>query len=122
MSDNIINLITLLNRYTLNETITWKREEAPNNIKAGTDSYIPLFFSTVLNGDKFGIYEDRHKYYTDIDEYYWDRQVVLCILDDYDGSSIWSWNENLSVLYDLFDNVKYKSSGIDIILNRLNKS
>ncbi|PAA96797.1 hypothetical protein [Serratia fonticola] len=118
MSDNIIQLITQLNRHTLNGTISWLRDDAPYNITHGSDSYIPLFFSVLFNGAKFGIYEEKYKYFTDIDEYYWLSQVVLCILDE-SNLEVWKYNANISVLKDLFDNIRYKQSGIEDIFKRL---
>jgi len=121
MSDNIIQLITQLNRYTLNGSISWRRDDAPYNIIHGSDSYIPLFFSVNFNGTKFGIYEEKYRYYTDVDEFYWTSQIVLCILDD-NNLEVWKYKERFSVLNDLFDNVRYKQSGIEDILSKLPKN
>lgn len=118
MSDNIVKLITQLNRHTLNGTIIWRRDDVPYNVTHGSDSYIPLFYSAEFNGAKFGIYEEKYKYYTDVDEYYWLSQVVICTVD-HSNLEVWKYNDRLSVLNDLYENIRYKQSGIEDIISKL---
>ncbi|MBN7768237.1 hypothetical protein [Pectobacterium brasiliense] len=118
MSENIISLITQLNRYTLSGSLNWNREEPPMNIKAGTDSYIPLFFSTMFQNSKIGVYEERYRNCTDSEKQYWDNKIILCLVDIENNISTWEYLENPSILYNLFDSIKYKTSGISDILNK----
>ncbi|MFP9527256.1 hypothetical protein [Pectobacterium brasiliense] len=123
MNEQVISLITHLNRYTIDGSLLWQRANPPFNLINGTDSKISLFFKTFFSDTYFGLYEERYKDYSqDFDQLYWASRVVLCTLDNFSGDVIWQYSENISILHNLYENIRYKSSGIEGILNNYSPS
>lgn len=119
IAPKIGRLVTLLNRKTSDDVISWVAIDPPDHLVEGNSDIIPLYFETEYKGKSIGIFERRYRFYTDEYEYHYETELALAVLDDL-RRVIWiSENTRIAALHDLFSKVREKVSGIDDLLDNL---
>lgn len=115
----IARLLAKLNRLTSEGVIRWESKKPPESLVYKTDKYIPVYFETIYDGRSMAVFQERVKDYSgEIDEFYYAERHVFVILDEND-MPLWRYTDHEGVLYDLFNTVSEKVSGIDDIINKL---
>lgn len=109
------NMVARLIEETARGRMSWRLGQAPRSIIDGTEDRIGLYFEGVFKETKFSIYELRFKNFTDEDAFNWSSTVVLAIVD-YDDRVLWT-QTNYRELYELYDDVRRKASGVDRLLD-----
>ena len=113
-----VKLVSTLNRLTQANKINWQSENPPQILTAGTSDQIPLYFSARHNARDLGLYEERYQTMDDYERTYWTSRVVLVFFDQ-DDRPIWELPGEVAGLREIFDAIRYQSSGVNDFIRSL---
>lgn len=103
-------LVDKLTELTQYNEIKWERDFAPSYLQSSINKVDFVYF-TYFNNQRFRIYEETYKYFTDEDEYYWETQARVDLVDNF-GNPIFEIPTTRN-MYNLMQAVKYQSSDIN---------
>ncbi|HHI4957606.1 hypothetical protein [Vibrio parahaemolyticus] len=103
-------LVDKLTELTQYNEITWVRESAPDYLQS-TISRVDFVYFVYFNNQQFRLYEEMYKYFTDEDEFYWETQVRLDLVDNL-GNVMFDVPKTRN-MYNLIQAVKYQTSDIN---------
>lgn len=121
-TDNeIIQVITKLNRLTQEGKIHWERMEPPAYLTTGTDVKILDFYGTEYKGRNIGIYEERYQDYDDVFGHgiYWTDRLVLAFFSEKWGQE-WEFPKSTGI-YELLTSIKYEVADVDTFMDEILK-
>lgn len=73
-------IVDTLTRLTKAKKLSWRLAQAPSALTDGSETIIPLYFSTDFNGRPFGAFEVRRKDYDgERDQFYWYTSTGVAI-------------------------------------------
>ncbi|MGF1713122.1 hypothetical protein L4C37_21500 [Vibrio kagoshimensis] len=107
-------LVDKLTELTQYNEIKWERHTAPNHLQS-TISRVDFVYFVYFNNKQFRLYEENYKYHTDEDEYYWETQARLGLVDEL-GNPMFDV-PNTRNMHNLMQAVKYQSSDINSIFS-----
>ncbi len=108
-------LVTQLIRESLSGNLQWQCVSPPSSLVTATNSYVSIYFQTTFRGSDIGVYQIRHRQFTDVDEYYWSEYLGICIVNR--GYVLWKSEDYSPSLKNLFDLASEQGSGIDHLLS-----
>ncbi|MFM2479828.1 hypothetical protein [Celerinatantimonas sp. YJH-8] len=109
-----ILLVDKLTELTQYNKINWERDDAPNYLQSSI-SRVDFVYFTTFNNQRFRLFEETYKYFTDEHQYFWETQSQLDLVDSY-GNSIFDIPKTKN-MYNLMQAVKYQSSNISQIFD-----
>lgn len=108
-------LVTQLIRETLSGEVAWKNSPPPYSLSNATTSYVSVYFNAQYKGYVVGVYEMRHRQYTDVDEFYWYEVLGICLVNN-NGIVTWKSEDYSPALKNLFEIASEQGSGINDLL------
>ncbi len=109
-----ILLVDKLTELTQYNQIKWDRENAPAYLQSSIGRVDFVYF-TYFNNQRFRLYEESYKYFTDENEFYWETQAKLDLVDHL-GNSMFDIPKTRNI-FNLMKAVKYQSSNINNIFD-----
>ena len=113
----LVKFVAKLNRMTQEGAIEWQLKNPPNDLIAGTDDKIPLFFGARLQDRYVGIYVRRYQEYdSDRDQLYWTEKTVLafCVAD---WTPIWEFPSTAGI-YELLESIQRQHVKVDSFIDK----
>ena len=107
-------LVDKLTELTQYNQIKWERETAPSYLQSSI-SRVDFVYFTYFNNQRFRLYEETYKHFTDEIEYYWENQSRLDLVDDF-GNSMFDIPRTRNI-FNLVQAVKYQSSNINSLFD-----
>lgn len=109
--ENKISLFILeLIKMTKKGQIDWKESFYSPKLPDGFERLMDLSYSATINQKEFRLYKYNIKHYTDEYEWDWSERIRLELVDN-QGNSTYEFPYEYS-LYDLYEAVREKTSGI----------
>lgn len=115
-------VIQRLLKQTQQGEIDWKRRSPapyfPYLIEATNDKVDVVYYAEV-NGQNLALYEERYRYFTDEDTFYWSTRICLDVVSSM-GERLWQFPSSI-YLNDLLAAAAYKAANVPKILEDLMK-
>lgn len=108
-------LVTHLLRESISGAVSWRVVKAPYSLSQATENFVPLYLECLYKGARIGVYEVRQKNFTDVDEFYWNQNLGICIVQDPE-TVVWQAEEYSPALRELYQTARHQASGIRNIL------
>lgn len=125
-------IIKTLLQLTKTDKLEWNLSSPPSSLTDGSESIIPVYFTSEFKGRRMGVFEIRRRDYDgNTDNFYWFTSVALVIFAPSPGQLLVpsrSWNGGVpvveiyqpqSVLVDLLEAARDKSADLGGFLEEL---
>jgi hypothetical protein len=113
---DVIAVVSKLNRLTQEEKLNWESREAPKALTTATDDRIVNFYGATYKKRNLGIYEERYQSYDpEFDRPYWAGRLVLALFSD-DWRKEWEF-PHAPGISELFQSVQYQVADIGGTMN-----
>lgn len=113
--DKWTKAVAKLNRLTQEGSLRWEQTDPPE--LRGTSDVVEIAYTTEFEGERLRIFSKRSKVALDEERYDWSESPVLQVVDAR-GRSRFEFPPSPG-LYDLLDSVRYQTSGVGTLLDKL---
>ncbi|WP_355606020.1 hypothetical protein RZV17_19935 [Xanthomonas cannabis] len=118
LNDSVSRLIEKVTWETVSGKVEWHFSTPPSQLTEGTSDVISVYVICKYKGQRLAVFEKRHKYYTDVDDWSWTYLNVFAVIDQA-GRVIFETPEADIQVNNLFNLARDNASGIDNIINSL---
>lgn len=113
--DKMSKLVGQVLRATYSGDVSWRLESPPTSLTRATDNFIPVYLEAVYKGKRIVVFEQREKYWTDVDSSSWTTVLHFGITL---GDTVLSdYSEYSPMLRQLFEAAKDNASNLDSLLD-----